>query len=427
MTNILENIKMRKESIYIFCLFVVTFLLYCIFNNPNIVFFSNIIIVVWILAKAKISFFSIKIILCNYILFSAFSEYNFGASYGLLHIEANLYYDEMNLLIFLYNIIMLFIVTNSSIIKLEQEQIKNKFEIPKIAEYIFGIIAIVATIIALPTLPFLKDYDRFNALLPGNAWNHIAIVALIFMIPNLKKSKFGKIVYAFVIFWFLSHYERVDIIGLLIGLIIVMYHKREKKLKVKNYIALAVLIIVMLGVMNTIGEKRMGIDSVSVGKLIEKVFVQNTASDVAYVFNSAIDYNETHMLLLGKTYITYLIKAIPFLDTELRTDTILQEEYSTAGGDFFLDEPLMNFGWLGVILYPIIEMGIYLLLLRKKSKYRFFVWVFLIMTTFRTTWYGLLYIEKGLIYFIPILYFILYFIEKNRREKYEEKKDTNIQ
>ena len=155
MTNILENIKMRKESIYIFCLFVVTFLLYCIFNNPNIVFFSNIIIVVWILAKAKISFFSIKIILCNYILFSAFSEYNFGASYGLLHIEANLYYDEMNLLIFLYDIIMLFIVTNSSIIKLEQEQIKNKFEIPKIAEYIFGIIAIVATIIALPTLPFL--------------------------------------------------------------------------------------------------------------------------------------------------------------------------------------------------------------------------------------------------------------------------------
>ena len=133
------------------------------------------------------------------------------------------------------------------------------------------------------------------------------------------------------------------------------------------------------------------------------------------------------MLLLGKTYITYLIKAIPFLDTELRTDTILQEKYSTAGGDFFLDEPLMNFGWLGVILYPIIEMGIYLLILRKKSKYRFFVWVFLTTNTFRTTWYGLLYIEKGLIYFIPILYFILYFIEKNRREKYEEKKDTNIQ
>ena len=39
------------------------------------------------------------------------------------------------------------------------------------------------------------------------------------------------------------------------------------------------------------------------------------------------------------------------------------------------------------------------------------------MAVFRTTWYVLYYIEKGIIYFIPIMYFILYYKKRKKRKK----------
>ncbi len=174
--------------------------------------------------------------------------------------------------------------------------------------------------------------------------------------------------------------------------------------------SLAIIFVTMIYV----GDLRTGSENVSFANLMKKVFVQSTASDVAYVFNSAIDYSKNSDLLMGKTYLTYIVKAIPLLDYPLRTDKILLEEYSTPGGDFFLDEPLMNFGVVGIIIYPLIELGIYYLILKKKTDYRFFLWIFLIATTFRTSWYGLLYIEKGIIYFIPIMYLIKIMFNKRR-------------
>lgn len=163
-----------------------------------------------------------------------------------------------------------------------------------------------------------------------------------------------------------------------------------------------------------IGEFRVGNDAINFLDLVKKIFVQNTASDVAYVFNSSINYNKNNELLKGKTYVTYLVKTIPLLDYSYRVENILQEQYNTPGGDFFLDEPLMNFGIIGIIIYPIIELGIYYLILKKHSDYSFFVWIFLMATSFRTSWYGLLYIEKGIIYFIPIIYIIVKMFNSNK-------------
>lgn len=412
----LKNLRIRKENFFAFLLICITFILYYFLNNSNVFFVFNIVIVIWILIKARMSFFSVKIILCNYILIATFFEYNFNTSYGLLHKENNLYFNEMNGLIYIYNIIMLLILINSKIVDLEKKQLKNNFEIPKMAEYFFGIIAVISTLIALPSMPFQEEYDRFNALLPGNAWNHIAIVSLIFLIPNIRSSKFVKIIFGFVIFWFLSHYERVDIIGLIILLIIILYNQKNSKVKFKNIFMLIIIGLLILFTMNFVGEQRSGNSEISFTNLVRKVFIQNTACDVAYVFNSAIDYIYTNDLLLGSSYKTYLIKAIPFLNFDESTDLLLQKKYNTAGGDFFLDEPLMNFGVLGVLIYPFVEVLIYYCILKKQTKYRFFLWAFLIMAVFRTTWYGLYYIEKGIIYFIPIMYFILYYIERNGRK-----------
>lgn len=412
MLNKIKNRILDKQNICALILLIIGITLFLIFRNSNIIFTINIILLLWIIYKAKVSFFSLKIILCNYILMAVFFEYNFDTSYGILHISDNLYYTEMNIIIFIYNFFMLIWLNNTTILELEKKQFNNKFELPKFAEYLFVGIAVLATIIALPTLPFQDNYDRFNAFLPGKAWNHVAMIALIFLMPNLKKSKLVKIVYIFVLFWFVSHYERVDAIGVILLIIVTLFQQYERKIKLKNVAALLIIGLAILFIMNAIGEIRAGNNPIDVGNLVKKLFVQNTSCDVAYVFNSAIEYRYSNPLLLGSTYKAYLTKAIPLLQTTETTDMILKEKYDTAGGDFFLDEPLMNFGMLGVIAYPIIEILIYYAILKKQSKYRFFLWSFLIMTVFRTTWYGLYYIEKGILYIIPIMYFILYFIER---------------
>ena len=97
----LKNLRIRKENIFVFLLICFTNILYYFLNNSNIIFIFNIFIVIWILIKAKLSFFSVKIILCNYILFATFFEYNFNTSYGILHKEDNLYYTEVNFLIYI--------------------------------------------------------------------------------------------------------------------------------------------------------------------------------------------------------------------------------------------------------------------------------------------------------------------------------------
>ena len=132
------------------------------------------------------------------------------------------------------NFIWILIFTNTNIIELEKNKmIKSNYQLNDFFVFFLCICAIFSILIAFPRLPFVKVADisgRFSALLPGNAWNHITIVCLILLIPSFKKNKLTKLTYLFCIFWFLSHYERVDIIGLLFGLFVITFFKKNRKI-----------------------------------------------------------------------------------------------------------------------------------------------------------------------------------------------------
>lgn len=166
-----------------------------------------------------------------------------------------------------------------------------------------------------------------------------------------------------------------------------------------------------------LGELRAdNIEDMTITDIARKTLVQNTAADVGYVFNTSIEYAETNELLMGRTYTIYFIKLIPFLDSNVRAGKILNETYWTPGGEFILSEPLMNFGIVGVLLFQVLEFSVYAAILSKKSKYRFFLYSFLILAVFRTSWYGWMYIEKAIVYFIPIIYWITKILDNTQNK-----------
>lgn len=419
----IQNYSKLKGIIEVISVTIITLICYWIFETPNVIFIANLVIMFFVLFKAKFSYFSMKIVLMNYVLLAIFFQYTTGKSYGILEVSTlDLHYLQMNILIYLYNSICYIWINKTNILENEKELLNKNYKMSKLSIYFCCIIAIITAIIAFPGMPFNKSYitNRFVGLLQGNAWNHISIVCLIFLLPSFKKNNLVKFTYLFVVFWFISHYERVDIIGLLIFCFIYIL-VRKKDLNLRSYIRIGCIIALVLFVMVYLGEVRASnAKNITMADIVRKTLVQNTAADIGYVFNTSVDYYETNELLLGKSYFTYIIKLVPFLNSNIRAGKILRDTYETPGGEFILSEPLMNFGMIGVIVFQIIEFAIYSKILSKKSKYRFFLYCFLIATVFRTTWYGWIYIEKAVVYFIPIIYFTIRFLDSNIK-RYKER------
>ncbi len=421
------NKESKKTMMLVALLTSIATLICLLFQEANILFIANIILMLLILIKAKFSYFSMKTILMNYVLIAVFFQYTTGKSYGILeNTSLNLHYVEINTLIYIYNAISYIWISCTDILNKEKDLLKENFRIRKLSTYLCCAGAILAAIIAFPGAPFDMEYtsNRFQGLLPGNAWNHISMVCLLFLLPKFRRSNIVKITYAFVMFWFLSHYERVDVIGLIFFCLIYFFAKKEK-IKLKTYIIVGIMAISTVFTMVYIGEARVNNQkNISIVDIFRKVLVQNTAADIGYVFNTSIEYAKNEKLLIGKTYSTYVLELLPFVDTELRADKILNQKYSTPGGEFILSEPIINFGLLGGIIFQFVEFGIYTIILSKKNKYRFLVYCFLMMTVFRTNWYGWLYIEKAMVYFIPILYFATKYLD-NKELKNEKSKKEN--
>lgn len=424
--------KLKKENIILISIVILMMCIYFLIGrNSNILFASNLILCVFICIKAKFSLFSIKTILINYVLIALAFQYNTGKSYGLLSLGIYpLRYELMCTIALIYNFILLIYILNTRILENEEILLKHKVQENMIFSTICSIFAIIFSIIAFPSLNFsFGTSARFDSLLPGNAWNHMAIISLIFAMPNFKKSAIVKFSYAFCIIWFLSHSERVDMIGLILALIIMLLlNGRESAKKIlsfrnwKYYLVGIIIIFVFI----YIGEYRGGRTEFDISKLTRKILIQSTAADIGYVYNTAILHTEYNGYSHGKTYLLYIYKLIPFMSaSSFDASSILRNTYGTPGGIFILAEPYMNFGIIGIIVFAIVELTIINSIVKKKRDYNFFLYVFLLATPFRVTWYGLMYIEKGVVYIIPIMYVLHMIINKYRERKMKNKNIIN--
>lgn len=388
--------------------------LFAIFRNPNIFFFANVVILIVTLLKCKFSFFSLKTIIIFYTLLPFFFKYNFNYVYGIFESTNLLYYLLINIILFLYLFFWLFIYFNTNILHFEKEKYIKKINIKKSYAIFFSAMAIVVTLIRFPSLPFLKEYDRFVSLLPGNGWNHVVMILLAFSIPKLKESNFIKFAFLFVIVWFFGHYERVDCLGIICLLTIIFLS--NVKLNFKKIFITIITFIFLFFLLNVIESARMG-NSINLSNIFTKVLVQSTASDVGYTLDRAIDYTKKNDLLYGKTYLKYATEVVPMIEYKDSSINILNQEYYTVGGEFILNEPYMNFGILGVIIFSIIEFLLLYLLLKQKSMYSVFALYTLVFSVFRIVWYGISYVETALIWYIPLILLFIKILNKIKMKR----------
>ena len=125
----------------------------------------------------------------------------------------------------------------------------------------------------------------------------------------------------------------------------------------------------------------------------------------------SINYKNDFGLLYGKTYKNYINDAIPFYKS-YSAAAVLNDTYGSPGGIYILSEPYMNFGVIGVVLFTLLEIYIIYWITKKKTEYSYFLYLFILTTQFRICWYGISYIEIGVIYILPILYLLMKNVNK---------------
>lgn len=382
-------------------------------SNSDILFWGNMILMLQIVAKCQFSFLSLIGIISNYILISLFMKNNDELVYGILNWLTDVNFDECMKYSILFNIVIYIFSCFTSFLEREKQLLKKGYRLNSITVHICCLAAICSVVIAFPRIPFQGfGSARFEALLPGHFWNHLCIVFLIVLLPMLKGNRKILVTYVICVFWFLSHYERVDVIGLICGIIVYFAIQKNLSINSKTILKYGIMIIGILIVLVYLGEVRVGSEISGLDNLIQKIVNQNTASDIAYVYHSSVQYTKQYGFLHGQTYLTYLQNLIPLTDSDYRAGEIIKSIYSTPGGEFILTEPLINFGTIGVIVIPCIYLLILNKLISKPHIYRFILYLFLLCCSYRIIWYGLLYIETGVVFLIPMVYLMCKILNK---------------
>lgn len=386
--------------------------------NISLLFILNCMAIINLLLLAKSSIISLLGVFIFYPLFSARSQFVNGKSYGVLEYSINngmpFKYTEILFSVFLALSIMIIFVCVTNFLDNEKDlQSSPQLSLTKETEVILCILAVVSVFIAFPTLPFTySSTTRFSALLPGNAWNHLTISLLCVLFLNKSKHSVSIVTIGVTTVWFLSHYERVDIFGLYLGMIVLKYAQSLYKTSLKNKIIGFLAILIIVFIMVFLGEKRATTNIVTFDYLVSKLLVQNTATDIMYVFNVAINMVSFTGLFYGQTFVHYISDAVPlFNGTSI--SSIIKEFFYTPGGEYILIEPYINFRYVGIVFFSILLLYLVNKLVRKQTLARYIYYVFFMCTIPRICWYGISYIETASLFFIPIIILIISKFSKN--------------
>lgn len=300
-----------------------------------------------------------------------------------------------------------------------------------LATWIFSALAIVSSIIYLPDLPGKAYHDMSPSLLPGNAWNSVVVISYFFVLMGVKGSAIRKFALLFVPFWLLSHYARVDILGLLLILYLLLtvtkkagVIKSKFSFKKAALIAGGLLVFSYLGLVRHSGlvfDMEAILDSVSI--LINYPTVQ----DLVYSTAAAIEV--THTYTNYYTLIDYIPQLIPsFFGIEAQSPQaahLVASLIHTNYGLFVYGEYYLNFEIIGLIMAPFLTYAVIFVpaLLLKKVFGNFgmalgYYWI--VLTIARVFWYGYIYYIKPLVIIMPIfiiMYLIIASFEKELMDK----------
>jgi len=300
---------------------------------------------------------------------------------------------------------------------------------------VFGLIAMASVIIAFPRLSAVTGSfdpdERYVRLFAGNGWMVLSAAAYFFMlVGDFKVMKgFRILVIVFVPMWSILNYERADIMGILLLGFLYFIHRYLFN-KATSWWVKALFIFGSIGlflfVSITVLIRTGGSASETQGVA---ALLNLTALDVLFVYVSAFEViSSLDGLAGGFTYIRYLRGLFPSIIVDPQDDVYGYTSYLSnivpnTGGGYFVTEPVLNFGY---ILGPLLAAAIYFLIYLVPFKFKMpalarSLWYYIaIITLFRTVWYGLIYIEKIYVNFLPLLLVIYILLQWSGVEKRDE-------
>lgn len=391
--------------------------LFLSYNYSNMIKFGFIIILFMIIVKkAKFSFFSLLTFILVFTLFQEFMLEEYGIATGMLvtGIEAKNYFHELYLCTNIFCIIEYFFMSTTKMIDNEKKFYLMKIDITDFWAMFFSILALVITILIFPSIPTFKSnlINRFNSgILPFSGFAGLVFLLIAITYDYGKKNKYIYYIDIFIVFWFFGHAERVEALGLLSYILLKYINQTANGLQnifqfIKKYYKLIVISFIVISFLTWLGMTRtnVGNSKITLGGILTKIFVQSTASDVAYIFNCSVDLWKNDNLLNGSTYLSYLSRIAPFIGEFTSSEHAIQQYYYTVGGCPFFAETMMNFGIKGI--FPIITMffAVHAFILKKVTKFRAIFWIPIVIEIFRTAWYGWTGWFRLSIFIVPIIY-----------------------
>lgn len=413
------RIQLRKDEILVFIMMIILSI-GMNYSNSEVLQFSFIIFLFIIIAnKAKLSFFTILTFILIFTLFQEFMLDVFNISTGMLTTgrEAENAFKELFLCTNIFCLIEYVFMITTDIIENERKIYLTKIEMTDFWAIFFSFMAFVITLLVFPSIPNFKSntINRFNSgIIPFSGFAGLALLFIGITYDSAKRFKFIYIIDFFVVFWFIGHAERVEALGLLVFILLKYLNQTSVDLNtifqfIKKHYRLLLLCFLVVVLLTWIGMTRTIKDTGTVKfiDLFNKIFVQSTASDVAYIFNCSVDLWKNGELFDGSTYLSYLSKLIPIMPSFTTCEMAIQQYYYTVGGCPFFAEIIMNFGINGLIPIITVFFLVYSLILRKVSKFRTIFWIPVVIEIFRTAWYGWTGWFRLSIFIVPVVYIFI--------------------
>lgn len=342
-------------------------------------------------------------------------------------IEKHFYIMAFAALFFYFIWSLLLLLDNKSFKKYDAEILKFFFRDSNslLSTWFFSLVAIASAIIYLPDLPGRAYHEFSPSLLPGNAWNSVVAISYFFVLIGVKGSTIRKLALVFVPFWLLSHYARVDILGLILVLYVIITNTKKGKVFIAKFnmkkfsiIAIGLLIFSYLGIVRHNG---LVFDA---GAILDSLVVlvnYPTVQDLIYSTAAAIEVTQDHGTV--STLLGYIPQLMPsFLGSEAGPGAahLVAESIHTNYGLLIYGEYYLNYQVLGVVLAPFLTYLIVFMpaIILKKifGDFGFSLGYYLIVTTIaRVFWYGYIYYIKPIFVIVPV--FILIYLVINAVEK----------
>lgn len=341
-------------------------------------------------------------------------------------IEKHFYILSFAAIFFYYVWSILLFLTNKSF-KMYDFEVLNFFSKGTrnlLATWFFSATSIISSIIYLPDLPGKAYQDLSESLLPGNAWNAVVAISYFFVLIGMKNSSLRNIALVFVPFWLLSHYARVDILGLILIMYILITNTKKGKIYIQKnkfrklgMLMLGVLIFSYLGLVRETGlifDASVILDSFY--NLINYPTVQDLIFSTAAAFEITEVYGDFYTLL---NYIPQLVPFLSGLETAGASHIVASHIHTNYGllvyGEFY-----MNYQLTGILIAPFVTFFIVFFpayLLRKVfGGLGMALGYYMVVTTApRVMWYGFIYYIKPMLIIVPlfvVIYLILINLEK---------------